>query len=105
MEAIEIAVRRVYRLINEGRWEDVWLSYTPEFRERCPYGAFFSDHAPSFDGLVSDVIGFEVRTLDGLSASAVFDVRRVAGDGSVVEYAYILRLVKDRGEWLWDEGC
>jgi hypothetical protein len=96
-------VRRLYKLINEGRWEEVWLSYSPEFRDTCRYQSFVADHSPFFRGRVAKVVDFENVDIYGKRASASFSVSVTGGPDE--EYEYFLILVEDGGKWYWEESC
>ena len=102
---VKLAVRRLYALINEGRWEEAWLSYTPEFRDNCPYELYFAEHSPFFRGRVTNVEEFESIDILGKTALASFSVAHSVTGGPVEEYEYVLILVEDGGEWYWEESC
>ena len=109
VEKISEAVERVYQLWNEERWSELWESYHSGFRDRC-----------SFDDLVvvlskfqkdQGIVRREVSRFNNINllegrATASFTVVGLDGGGREIStYDLQITLVREHGEWLWEERC
>ena len=80
---VKQAIKRVYQLINDQRWLDVWESYTPEFRKECSYNSYKSHtQGVTFRNFRNrSVTGFSDIEIQGRIALATFNVAYDSPEG------------------------
>ena len=107
-EDIKAAIERLYELVSEERWSQVWESYTTTWRETC-----------SFDGMVAymeaqrdqgitrwDVSRFSnIYLLNGRASVSYTIVNYDSAGGQTGTYDYHVTLVREGNDWLWEESC
>ena len=105
---IRAAVERTYDLVSEERWEDLWNTYTSDFRERCSFDAMIEVIG---ELRAQGVVRFEVAAFDeiefiGDAAQATYSVVGFdQDDRQTASYNYDTTLVKEDGEWRFEESC
>ena len=93
---------------TEERWEDLWNTYTSDFRERCSFDAMIEVIG---ELRAQGVVRFEVAAFDeiefiGDAAQATYSVVGFdQDDRQTASYNYDTTLVKEDGEWRFEESC
>lgn len=105
---IRAAIEQPYDLISRERWEDLWNTYTSNFRDRCSFDAMVE----VLKGLLATgVVRLEVSAFDeievlGDTAQASYSVVGFDDSGQqIASYNYETALVKEDGRWLAEEVC
>jgi len=107
-QEIERAISRVYELLNEDRFEDVYRAYTSAWQARCSLDdmvdAMNSRRASGVQTL--RVIGFSDVQYIGDRGSATYTVAGVDGDGrQTASYEYTVEVQREDGAWKLEEAC
>ena len=107
-DQIRSSIVRTYSLITDQRWEDLWQSYSSDFRDRCSY----DDMIDVMEEIRSEgVTRFEVSSIRsieyvGSSGNAAYVVVGFDDAGEqTASYDYEVDLVNENGTWLFEEVC
>ena len=105
---IRAAIEQPYELISDERWEDLWNTYTSDFRERCSFNAmveaFRSLRATGVVRLEVSAFG-EIEVLGDTAQTSYSVIGFDDGGQQITSYTYNSALVKEDGEWLAEDVC
>ena len=102
------AVERVYRSIDERRWDDVWESHAGAWRDRCSYDDMvqFLDTTYREGGIKANQLGPFHVNMDTDRADATYTIVWVDDAGQIIrQFDYSLVLQLEDGQWLVEESC
>ena len=103
---IKVSIEQMYQLIDEERWSEMWELYTPGWRERCSFDAMVASYADEPAQTKREVSNYQIVELSDSSARVIYTVDVLDDDGRQTEtYDYQATLVREGGEWLWEESC
>ena len=107
-ERIMGAVEQSYALATDGRWDDLWNTYTSAYQERCSFDAMVELFEELRD---QGVTRFEVTAFDEIEfigdvGQARYSVAGFDESGEqTASYSYDTNLVKEDGEWRFEGIC
>ena len=102
-ERIKAAIERIYELISEERWEELWEAYTTVWRQRCSFDAMVDVMRDIRIQGVSkpEISRFRKIEFFGDEATATYTVSGYDNTGrQTAKYDYEMPLVKEGAEWL-----
>lgn len=106
--SIKAAIERVYDLISQQRFSELWQTYSSEWRKMCSFDAMVNTlqelRAQGVTRL--EVSGFTQVEFLGDRARATYTVVGFDDTGhQTASYDYDFTLVKEDKKWLAEEAC
>ncbi len=105
---IRAAIEQSYELISDERWEDLWNTYTSDFRERCSLDAMveaFGELRAQGVARLEVSAFYEIEFLGDTAQASYSVVGFDDGGQQTASYNYDTTLLREDGEWHFEESC